>query len=88
MILMAVHAAVGNQAEEMQALALLAAWAKAFFSTLFLRQRVFLDGLVDAGQVLVNDAAGAEVEVADLAVAHLAVGQADIHAAGADVAHG
>ena len=36
-----------------------------------------LDALRDADQVLRHDAAGAEVEVAHLAVAHLALGEAD-----------
>jgi hypothetical protein len=35
------------------------------------------DGGVDAGHVHADDAAGAEVEMADFAVAHLSVGQAD-----------
>ena len=36
-----------------------------------------LGGLVDQRQVLLDDGAGAEVEVTDLRVAHLPVGQAD-----------
>ena len=36
------------------------------------------DGVVDAGEVLVDDAARADVQVADLGIAHLAVGQADM----------
>ncbi len=43
-----------------------------------------VDGVVDAGDVHADDAAGAEVEVADFAVAHLAVGQADVVVAGVD----
>jgi broad specificity polyphosphatase/5'/3'-nucleotidase SurE len=39
---------------------------------------------VDARDVHLHDAAGADVEVADFAVAHLAVGQADEVLAGAD----
>ena len=41
-----------------------------------------LDHQLDAGAVHVHDAAGADVEVADFAVAHLPVGQADEVAAG------
>jgi len=37
-----------------------------------------LDRAADAGQILVDDSAGAEVHVADFRVAHLAVGQADV----------
>src|SRR6185369_4963558 len=43
-----------------------------------------LDAEVDADDVLVDDAPGAQVQVADLAVAHLSVGQADVVAGGAD----
>ena len=46
------------------------------------RQRAVGDGLVDARQVLADDRAGAEVEVADLGVAHLPLGQPDRAAAG------
>ena len=35
------------------------------------------DGLGDAGQLLIDDAAGAEIGVSDLAVAHLPLRQAD-----------
>jgi hypothetical protein len=45
---------------------------------------VGLDQRVDAGDVHLHDAAGADVEVADFAVAHLAVGQADEVVAGLD----
>ena len=41
------------------------------------------DGVGDARQVLHHDAAGADVEMADLGIAHLAVGQADVAARGA-----
>ena len=41
-----------------------------------------LDHQLDAGDVHVDDAAGADVEMADFAVAHLPVGQADEVAAG------
>ena len=40
-------------------------------------ERAVVDGGVDAGQVLEHGAAGAQVEVAHLGVAHLARGQAD-----------
>jgi len=41
--------------------------------------------LVDARQVLQHDAAGAEIGVADLGIAHLPVGQPDIVLAGVEV---
>ena len=39
------------------------------------------DGLVDAGQLLVNDSARAEIEMAHFRVAHLPFGQSDIESA-------
>ena len=47
---------------------------------------VVADGHVDLDQVLVDDAAGAEVHMANLGVAHLPVRQADVFAAGLQVA--
>ena len=49
---------------------------------LVLEEAAVGDRVVDPGQVLLDDRAGAEVEVADLGVAHLAVGEADVAAAG------
>ncbi len=43
-----------------------------------------LDHQVDARDVHVNDAAGADVEMPDFAVAHLPLGQADERPAGVD----
>ncbi len=43
-----------------------------------------LDHQLDAGNVHVNDAPGADVQMTDFAVAHLPVGQADKGAAGVD----
>ena len=43
-----------------------------------------LDRVVDQRERLVHDAAGTDVEVADLGVAHLAVGKADVLARGAE----
>ena len=42
-----------------------------------LEERAVLDREVDARELLVDDAAGADVEVTDLGVAHLALGQPD-----------
>ena len=60
--------------------------ANAARSTSLRRERAVGDRLVDARQVLADDRAGAEVEVADLGVAHLPVGQPDGRAAGASAA--
>src|SRR5437016_14541330 len=44
------------------------------------------DGFVDSREVLENDAPGAEIQMADFGIAHLAVGKSDIGAARAKFA--
>ena len=78
---MAVHAAVGQQAEDMQGLAVRRVIKGSSIDRIF-KKRPVLDGLCDARQILKHNAAGADVRVADLAVAHLAVRQADIQPGG------
>ena len=84
LVLMAVDAAVGNQADEMQARGF------RFFQGVAEHriggQRAFFDRLVDAGEILIDDAARAEIEVADFGIAHLPGRQADIQAGGAEEA--
>jgi hypothetical protein len=81
-ILMRMHAAIADEAEEVQALAF------GFFESVHEHghggEFAIANALVDAGEVLIHDATGTEVQVADFAVAHLAVGQADVLTAGAD----
>jgi hypothetical protein len=79
--LVRVDAAIGDKAEEMK---LAVAVTSAALGVLhgcddggIPLELVFGDQLVDAGDIHVNDAASAEVEMADFAVPHLAVGQAD-----------
>ena len=81
-----VDAAVGDQAEQVQAAARAAAGALAGGEQrLVLEEAAVGDGVVDPGQVLLDDRAGAEVEVADLGVAHLPLGQADVGALGGEL---
>ena len=77
----AVHAAVGQQTEDVQRLAARRIVKSGCIDRIF-KEGAVLDGLRDARQVLKHDAAGADVRVADLAVAHLAVRQADIQPGG------
>ncbi|MNZ99418.1 hypothetical protein D3C78_1187410 [compost metagenome] len=44
-----------------------------------LEELAVANGLGDAGEVLVDDTAGAQVHVTDFGVAHLPVRQADVH---------
>ena len=74
-----VHAAVGDEAEQMEA----AAWAAqgpvaGRQQRLVFEEAAVGDRLVDPREVLLDDRPGAEVEVADLRVAHLALRKADV----------
>ena len=68
-----VHAAVGDEPDQVHALGA----RERRPQHLVLGERPVLDRVVDARQVLTDDRAGAEVEVPDLRVAHLPVGQPD-----------
>ena len=68
-----VHAAVGHEPDQVDALRP----AERRLQHLVLGQRAVLDRGVDARQVLGDDRAGPQVEVADLGVAHLPLGQPD-----------
>ena len=74
----AVNAAVGQQAHEMhRAAGLFGVFHRLQQGGIF-KKAVIPDVLGDAGQFLINNTAGADVGVAHLAVAHLAVGQAHV----------
>ncbi|MNP05238.1 hypothetical protein D3C76_971840 [compost metagenome] len=85
-VLVAVHAAVGEQPHEMHGLASGNGFIYCAGQHRILEELAVADRLGHAGEVLVDDTAGAEVHVADLGVAHLAVGQADVHAGAGDQA--
>ena len=81
-----VDAAVGDQPQQVQAPARAAAGVLAGGQQRrVLEEAAVGDRVVDPGQVLLDDRAGAEVEVADLGVAHLAVGEADVAALGGEL---
>ena len=52
------------------------------------QDRVVTAGAVDLHEVLIDHAAGADIEVTDLRIAHLTVGQADVLAVGAQLGMG
>ena len=66
-----VHAAVGHQPDQVHALGA----GERVHDRGVLAQHPVEHGVVDAREVLADDGAGAEVEVADLGVAHLPLGQ-------------
>ena len=78
-----VHAARAHEAHEVQGLARGLDVVHGLDEDLVLGDGAVLDGVVDAAELLEHDAAGTDVEVAHLGVAHLAVGQAHVLAGGA-----
>ena len=83
-----VDAAVRAEAHEME---LLPARLDILIGSLdfgILHQRVLAAGDVDLHEVLIDDTAGAEVHVSHFGVTHLAVREADVFAAGLEVAGG
>ena len=71
----AVDAAVRNEPHEMQGAVLFLAVGHCRLQLGNLKQVSVFDGLCNAGQLLINDAASAHVQVAHLGVAHLSVGK-------------
>ena len=82
------HSAVGAEAEEVELLAGLLHVVVGGLDFRVGEEFVLAACDVDLDEVLVDNAAGAEVHVTDLGVAHLAVGQADVFAACLEVAEG
>ena len=83
-----VHAAVAEQAVQVQGSALLLAGVHGIDVSSVLEEGALLNVQRDAGQVLEHHAASADVGVAHLAVAHLSVGQAHVQAGGGQAATG
>jgi hypothetical protein len=78
---MAVHAAVGDQPKQMQSMS--ARSTKGVLQNMIPFQFAIGDGLINPGEVLINDPASSEIKVANLGVTHLSFRQANVHAAGA-----
>ena len=87
-VCVAVHTAGAHQTHQMDGLAGIDGSLHVLDQNRILEHLTVLDGLGDQGQLLVHDAASAHVGVANLGVAHLAVGQADCHAGSLDGGHG
>ena len=87
-VLVAVHAAFGEQAEDVHRLARAHGLVHRRADGRVLEELAVADRFGHAGEVLVHHPAGAEVHMADFGVAHLPVRQADIHAGAGDQAVG
>src|SRR3984885_7270309 len=84
MRLLRVHAAVGDETEQMQPTIAGASVLHGIEQDGVREELAVLDHQIDAGDVHVNDAACTDVQMADLAVAHLAFGKANVRSAGVD----
>ena len=82
MSLVRVHAAVGEQSEEVKTAAASASVFHGCNEDWVGEELAVLDHQLDARAVHVNDASRADVKVAHLAVAHLTVGKSNVGAAG------
>ena len=82
--LVAVHAAGRKQAHHVQGAAAGQHRVAGGVEFGVVEEAGVLDRRVDPGQVLVDDAAGADVHVPDFGIAHLPVRQADVAAFGVD----
>jgi hypothetical protein len=67
---MTVHAAIGEKPQEMQGVT--TSGAHGGQEHRIFEERAIVDALIDAHDILVDDASRADVEMADFAVAHLA----------------
>ena len=83
-VLMAVHAAGRQQAEQVQGTARRRSGQTGFAQGRIGLETAIQDVFVDPGQLLIHHAAGAEIHMPDFGVAHLPFGQADLHSAGVD----
>ena len=72
---MAVHSAVGNESEKMHRCTLLDRTAKNPSQRFIFEELPDFNGPVDPGEILVDDATGADIEMPHLGVAHLPLRQ-------------
>ncbi len=87
-ILMGMHAARRQQAQQMGGTAAGFQSRDGLQQSRVLGQRAVFDRQIDTGQFLHDDAAGAQIHMADFRIAHLAGGQADRQARGSRKAWG
>ena len=84
MIEMGVDAAIGDESDEVEAFA--SGGRDRLPEDLVFGEGTVADGEVDASEFLIDDTAGTEVEVADLGISHLTLGEANLETAGLESA--
>src|SRR2546423_15074606 len=78
MLVVTVHAAIGNQPNEMKPAC--PRLAECFLQNFISRQLALRDRFVNPSQILINDPTGAEIEMANLGIPHLSLRQTDVTA--------
>lgn len=73
----AVNAAIGEQPENMQRAVRFLDVLHRMVQRDIIEENPVIDGFGDAGELLIDDASGADIEVTDLGVAHLTLRQPD-----------
>src|SRR6266705_1856915 len=81
---MAVHPPVRDEAEKMKPV--LARRGECFLRDAIMRELAVRNRFVNPSEILINDSAGAEIQMTDFRIAHLSVGQTDIGSARAQFA--
>ena len=87
MRIVAVNAAVAHKTHEVKGGAVLFAVFHCADKGFILKKVAVLNGLCNSCQLLINNAACADVCVTDLAVAHLTVRKTDVHSGSADIGY-
>ena len=82
MRVMAVYPAVGKKSEKMQGTAVLLCVFHRQDQLFIFKEVTVLNGLGDAGQILIDNPSGAHIHMADLRIPHLSLRQADCQTAG------
>ena len=80
-ILMAMHAAIRDETKKVQPVT--PRLGKSLLQNLVRPELAIGDGLVDAGEILINDPTGPKIHMADFRVAHLPIREPNIQATGA-----
>ena len=87
MRVVAMNAAIGHQTHQVKCRAVLFAVFHCTDKSLVFKKVSVLNGLRNSCQFLIHNTAGTDVGVTDLAVAHLTVGQTNVHAGSTDIGH-
>ena len=80
MIDVGVDSSIRYEADEVEAVAL--GRLDSFLEDGIMAESAVLNGKIDAGEFLIDDATGSEVEMSHFGISHLALGEADLKSTG------